>query len=367
MGVYSSAKLYNHISALIRTDGPLTVARYMNEVLNNPTLGYYANNNPIGECRDFITAPEISQMYGELVGAWLIDCWERLGKPDPVALVELGPGRGTFISDFWRVARMVPKFAEAVSIYLVELSPVLRKQQKQRLQSLGGVNRVTWVRKFTEVPDIPFLLVANEFFDALPVHQFVRSRGRWRERLIDVDPDEDNKFCYVIGPYTPTTSLVAPDVNVAGNSLEISPAGILLAETIGEKLCLVPGAALIVDFGQKSPSLTFQAVMSHSTCDPLTNVGEADLSCAVDFAALGSAAIRAGASIHGPVSQGALLRSLGIEERARALMKDVDEDTARLVVQAKERLTGQSFMGQLFQALAISSQSLASVEGFNVP
>ena len=163
MVVHNSDKLSDHISALIRADGPLTVARYMNEVLNNPTLGYYANNNPIGELGDFVTAPEISQMYGELVGAWLIDCWERLGKPDPVVLVELGPGRGTFISDFWRVARMVPKFAEAVSIYLVEISPVLQKQQEQRLRSLGGVNRVTWVRKFTEVPDVPFLLVANEF------------------------------------------------------------------------------------------------------------------------------------------------------------------------------------------------------------
>ena len=365
--MHNSAKLSDHISALIRADGPLTVARYMNEVLNNPTLGYYASNNPIGQAGDFVTAPEISQMYGELVSAWLIDCWERLGKPDPVVLVELGPGRGTFISDLWRVAMMVPKFAAAVTIYLVESSPVLREQQKQRLQSLVGAERLTWVRQFTEIPDVPFLLVANEFFDALPVHQFVRSRGRWRERLVDVDPNEDNKFCYVIGPYTPTISLIAPGVNVMGNSLEICPTGILLAETIGEKLCQVPGAALIVDFGLESSGLTFQAVMSHSTCDPLTNVGEADLSCAVDFGALGSAALRAGARIHGPVSQGTLLRSLGIEERAAALMKNVDDDTARLVVQGKERLTGPSFMGQLFQALAISSQALSSVEGFNGP
>ena len=185
--------------------------------------------------------------------------------------------------------------------------------------------------------------------------------------MVDVDPNGDNKFCYVIGPYTPTISLIAPGVNVMGNSLEICPTGILLAETIGEKLCQVPGAALIVDFGLESSGLTFQAVMSHSTCDPLTNVGEADLSCAVDFGALGSAAIRAGARIHGPVSQGTLLRSLGIEERAAALMKNVDDDTARLVVQGKERLTGPSFMGQLFQALAISSQALSRVEGFNGP
>ena len=143
MVVHNSDKLSDHISALIRADGPLTVARYMSEVLNNPTLGYYANNNPIGELGDFVTAPEISQMYGELVGAWLIDCWERLGKPDPVVLVELGPGRGTFISDFWRVATMVPKFSEAVTIYLVESSPVLREQQKQRLQPLVGGDAVS--------------------------------------------------------------------------------------------------------------------------------------------------------------------------------------------------------------------------------
>jgi NADH dehydrogenase [ubiquinone] 1 alpha subcomplex assembly factor 7 len=366
MAVHSSVKLYDHISALIRADGPLTVASYMSEVLNHPTLGYYANNNPIGESGDFVTAPEISQLYGELVGAWLIDCWERLGEPDPVVLVELGPGRGTFISDFWRVAIMVPKFAKAISIYLVETSPVLREQQKHQFQALGAPDRVMWVKRFTEIPDVPFLLVANEFFDALPVHQFVRSRGRWRERLVDVDPNENSKFCYVIGPHTPATSLIATDIDVVGETLEICPAGILLAETIGEKLCRVLGAALVVDFGLASPSLSFQAVMSHSMCDPLTKVGEADLSCAVDFGALGSAAIRAGARVHGPVSQGALLRSLGIEERAAALMKDADYNTSRLVVQGKERLIEPFFMGQLFQALAITSQALSCVEGFNV-
>ena len=362
-----SAELYDHISAVIRASGPLTIARFMAEVLNHPTLGYYANRNPIGKMGDFITAPEISQMYGELISAWLIDCWEKLGKPDPVSLVELGPGRGTFIADFWRVAQMVPEFSDAVRIYLLEGSPVLRKQQKQRFEMLGCGDKTIWVTEFKEIPDIPFLLFANEFFDALPVHQFVNVNGKWRERLVDVDPNGHKELCYVVAPHTTTMPLLKYASEAAGKTMEMSPAGILLTETISEKLCRVRGAALIVDFGLASPSLSLQAEMSHSTCDPLMNLGLADMSSAVDFGALRRAAVRGGARVYGPVSQGKLLRSLGIEQRSSQLVMSLDHVEARLVIQSKERLTDVAFMGQLFQSIAITSRNLPHVAGFDSP
>ena len=159
--MHSVRNLSDYIAALIRASGPLTVARYMSEALNHPKWGYYARRNPLGSSGDFITAPEISQMFGELVTAWLIDCWEKMGRPDPAIVVELGPGRGTFISDLWRVAQMVPRFSRAINLCLVETSPVLREQQRQKLELMGCSGEVTWVESFDEVPEMPMLLIAN--------------------------------------------------------------------------------------------------------------------------------------------------------------------------------------------------------------
>ena len=360
----SSANLSSYIATLIRARGPLTVARYMSESLNHPAWGYYARRNPLGRGGDFITAPEISQMFGELVTAWLIDCWTKMGQPDPVIIVELGPGRGTFISDFWRVAQMVPDFSRAINICLVETSPVLRDEQRKLVKSLGCANEVKWVESLNEVPEMPLLLIANEFFDALPVHQYIRFRGHWRERLGDINPNTGRGFCYVINSQTIPIPAMEEEEYALTDTLEVCPAGVFLAKEIGERLRRLPGASLIIDYKSDLPGLSLQGVRSHSSVDPLANPGESDLSCSVDFRALSRAAGEAGARVHGPISQGKFLSALGIEQRAAALIKDSSQETAQVVLQSKKRLIEPAFMGHSFGALAITSPEIRLVEGF---
>ena len=364
--MHSVRNLSDYIAALIRASGPLTVARYMSEALNHPKWGYYARRNPLGSSGDFITAPEISQMFGELVTAWLIDCWEKMGRPDPAIGGELGPGRGTFISDLWRVAQMVPRFSRAINLCLVETSPVLREQQRQKLELMGCSGEVTWVESFDEVPEMPMLLIANEFFDALPVHQYIRFRGNWRERLVDIDPKTDQGFCYILNSQITSIPSMGVDERCVVDALEVCPIGVLLARGIGERLRRFSGAALIIDYASAHPGLSFQAVRAHSSVNPLISPGESDLSCAVDFKVLGQAAGVAGARVHGPVPQGSFLRSLGIEQRTATLIKEANPEMACAVSQSKNRLIGPEFMGQLFNALAISSPDIPLVEGFDI-
>ena len=364
--MHSASNLADYIAALIRTGGPLTVARYMSESLNHPKWGYYARRNPLGSSGDFITAPEISQMFGELIAAWLIDCWDKMGQPNPVTVAELGPGRGTFISDLWRVAQMVPSFSRAINFCLVETSPMLRDQQRKKLELLGCSGEVRWVESFEEVPEIPLLIIANEFFDALPVHQYIRLRGSWRERLVDIDPKTDHGFCYVANSKVTSTPWMEADEFGLPDALEVCPMGLLLARAIGERLGQLPGAALIIDYKSSHPGFSLQAVRAHSSANPLINPGESDLSCAVDFRALIRAASGAGARVHGPVPQGRFLDSLGIEQRAAALVKEASQEVGRAVLASKNRLVEPAFMGELFNVIAITSQDIPLVEGFDI-
>ena len=212
-------------------------------------------------------------MIGELVTAWLIDCWEKMGRPDPAIVVELGPGRGTFISDLWRVAQMVPRFSRAINLCLVETSPVLREQQRQKLELMGCSGEVTWVESFDEVPEMPMLLIANEFFDALPVHQYIRFRGNWRERLVDIDPKTDQGFCYILNSQITSIPSMGVDERCVVDALEVCPIGVLLARGIGERLRRFSGAALIIDYASTHPGLSFQAVRAHSSVNPLISPG----------------------------------------------------------------------------------------------
>lgn len=359
--------LASQIRRLIKIGGPLTVAHYMNEALHNPSLGYYKKRKPFGKNGDFITAPEISQMFGEMIGAWCLDCWQKLGSPNPILLVELGPGRGTLLSDLWRVTSVSKEFRDAVQICLIEKSPTLKTLQQHQLSLLDSPPSPVWYENLSEVPDGTILMVANEFFDALPVHQFVSGDAGWRERMVDCDPDDPDRFRYVIAPNpTPATSYLSESSDV-GEEVEISPMGLTIALEVATRISKCRGAALIVDFSSKGAGFSLQAVREHQYHDPLVAPGEADLACAVNFEQLSSLATKSGVSVHGPLGQGEFLRSLGIDRRAENLMKNTGFDRTNStndINSQLRRLTEPHLMGELFKVLAITSNELRNLPGF---
>jgi SAM-dependent MidA family methyltransferase len=323
----------------------------MAHCLTDPEHGYYATRDPFGAAGDFITAPEVSQMFGEIVGAWLIEMWERCGAPSPVRLVELGPGRGTLMADVLRVAARVPTFIRAASIHLVETSPVLRQRQAETLQTAGV--EPTWHAAIAEVPAGPLLLVANEFFDALPVRQFVRL-DVWRERAVGVDAR--GRLGFGIGPGVLESG---PDAR-QGSILEIRPAAEALVAEISQRIVAHGSAALIIDYGhdETAPGETLQAMQGHAFCDPLAEPGEADITAHVDFGALAAEARRAGAAAHGPMSQGEFLTALGLVERAGRLGANADGSVREALRAAVDRLAGADEMGALFKVLALTRPGL---------
>jgi len=233
----------------IRQAGPLTLAQYMAEALGHPEHGYYRTRDPFGAAGDFTTAPEISQMFGELLGLWCLEMWQALGTPDAVSLVELGPGRGTLLADALRAARLRPAFRAAVTVHLVETSESLRARQATTLaQAEPGVAPV-WHESLATVPDGPMLLLANELFDALPIHQFVRAEEGWRERVVAL-ADDGESLCFGLAPPGPALALLGEAQRVApiGAIAEVSPAAIALAAEIARR-AVAGGAALVIDYG----------------------------------------------------------------------------------------------------------------------
>lgn len=361
------------LRARIAVEGPLTVAAFMAEALAHPQHGYYMRRDPFGRAGDFTTAPEISQTFGELLGLWCADLWQRAGAPTPVRLVELGPGRGTLLADAWRAVGVLPAFREAARLHLVEISPALRAVQRATLAA-AGVPEPAWHDALADVPDGPVLLIANELFDALPVHQFLRTEAGWRERLVDADTgdesDEDEGgFRFVLARQgAPLAALIPEAVRSApvGSIAEVSPAAISLAAEIGGRVAAQGGAALIVDYGpaESGPGDTLQAVRRHRRHDPLADPGEADLTAHVDFATLARAAGEAGARIHGPAPQGAFLRRLGIEARLQALLRRATPAQAADIALGVRRLIAPEEMGTLFKVLAATHPAWPAPAGF---
>jgi NADH dehydrogenase [ubiquinone] 1 alpha subcomplex assembly factor 7 len=353
--------LGREIAELIAQEGPISVARYMGLALSHPRHGYYRRRDPFGAAGDFVTAPEISQMFGELIGLWAADCWSLMGRPERLRLVELGPGRGTLMADALRAANLVPEFRAALSVHLVETSGTLRERQDQTLAPLKVP--IDWHDRFDEVPQGPLILIANEFFDALPIRQYVRAPTGWHERLIGLDAKGALAFG-LAGEADRSLDLAAP----VGAVLEISPEGIALAGALARRLAADGGAALIIDYGHARHGFadTLQAVRGHGFADPLADPGEADLTAHVDFAALGDAARKEGAGLHGPVRQGGFLRALGIAARARKLKDRATPAQAAGVDAALARLTGdgKSEMGALFKAMAIGDPRIGGLAGF---
>lgn len=340
-------------------EGGITIAAYM-EIALAGTGGYYRNTDPLGEGGDFITAPEVSQMFGELIGLWCVDTWQRLGSPDAFHLVEIGPGRGTLMQDALRAARVSPHFLAAKKLHLVEINAALKKVQAERLGEHGPV----WHQSLGDVPAGPILLVANELFDALPIHQFVMTESGWRERMVVARNDA---LAFALGAPGPARALLRPAHLGArpGEIAEVSPASIALADAIARRVAARGGAALFIDYGPAESGLgdSFQALRRHRFHDPLATPGEADLTAHVDFAALATVARQAGTRTFGPVTQGDFLRSLGLELRTDMLVAKADAATAEILRRQCRRLIAPDEMGRLFKVLAVAGPEIRELAG----
>lgn len=349
--------LKNHLLRQIAVDGPLSVASYMQTCLLHPELGYYTTRDPIGRGGDFITAPEVSQMFGELIGLCLAQAWVDQGG-GPCILAELGPGRGTLMADILRATRTVPNFAPAV--HLVELSETLRDIQAI---TLTGVD-ITWHRDVTTLPEAPLYFVANEFFDALPIRQFLRQGDGWVERLIGA---KDGQLQFGLGAPMPVDTL-AHRLNDTeqGDMVEVCASAAPMISELSNRIARHGGAGLIVDYGDwGAVGDTFQAVKDHAPCDPLHAPGSADLTAHVDFEAL---AAHSACTVTSMIIQGAFLHQLGIGPRAQALAERLDDegDTEGLTqhLAAYRRLTDPSEMGNLFKAIALHPEGAPPPPGF---
>lgn len=342
----------------IAATGPVTIADYMAECLLHPDHGYYSTRDPFGAGGDFITAPEISQMFGELIGLFLAQCWLDQGRPARFTLAEPGPGRGTLMADILRATRAVPGFADAAQVHLVEASPTLRQIQRERL---AGTD-VTWADSLNSLPEgQPLYLVANEFLDALPIRQFQRDPNGWRECQV---AEQDGAL--TLGLSTPAP-LAALDHRLAdtkpGDLVEFCPALPSIVQTITARIGAWGGVALFIDYGDwRSLGDTLQALRAHQPEDPLVNPGQADLTAHVDFEAL---VVAAHGVNHSPMTpQGVFLERLGITARAQALAKKLSGPALDSHIAAHRRLTHPEEMGTLFKALALYPNDAPLPPGF---
>ena len=346
------------LAARIRSGGPLTLADYMAECLLHPAHGYYATRDPLGAAGDFTTAPEISQVFGELLGLCLAQSWLDQGAPSPFVLAEPGPGRGTLMADIWRATRGVPGFHAGAQVHLVEASPTLRAVQTDRLAGLP----VTWADTLDDLPQAPLWLIANEFFDALPIRQFQRTGEGWRERVVGL---QDERLTLGLTPPAPRPDLADRLADTAeGDVVETRPAAVPAMQAIAGRIAAHGGAALIIDYGDwGSRGDTFQAVQDHRRADPLAQPGRADLTAHVDFRALARAARPLA---HGAlIPQGVLLARLGLGPRSQRLAEGLSGAALENHLSGTRRLTDPGEMGNLFKALALVPTQAPLPPGFD--
>ena len=332
----------------IAANGPISLADYMAECLLHPDLGYYSTRDPLGAAGDFTTAPEVSQMFGELIGLSLAQSWLDQGSPARFTLAELGPGRGTLMADLLRATRAVPGFAEAAQILLVEASPALRKVQADTL----AAHKPRWSDTVHDLPDQPLFLIANEFFDALPIRQFQRDGDGWRERLVGA---KGSDLTFGIGAAAPQPALQHRLSDTAdGDLVEICDAATPIIQAIADRIAAHGGAALIIDYGDwRSLGDTLQALRQHEFTDPLADPGQADLTAHVDFEALTGAVNSTGCAFTRLTPQGVFLERLGITTRAQALAGMLSGSALNQLITAHRRLTHPEEMGNLFKTLGL--------------
>lgn len=355
--------LARKIARAIEMDGPMPIGTFMTMALHDPQYGFYATRRSIGAAGAFITAPEISQMFGELVGLWCAQVWQDQGRARRARLVEPGPGRGTLMKDALRALRRVPAFLESLEITLVEASPALESMQRDLLGD--SPLPIAWVRQWKEVPDdAPLFVIANEFLDALPIRQHVKTERGWCERMVVLDAAGALAFALAPVP-SPLAVPARRGAAALGAVYEFSPAAEGLGEEIGRAIARRGGAALFIDYGHEGTAFgdTLQAVSRHKPAEILAAPGETDISAHVDFAAIASAAERSGAKAHGPVKQGLFLRAIGIAERASRLAASNPAGEAE-ITQALARLTDEKEMGGLFKALALTRPDAPKPPGF---
>ncbi|MEL7099320.1 MAG: SAM-dependent methyltransferase [Pseudomonadota bacterium] len=342
------------LKARIAQTGPMTVAEYMAEALLHPAHGYYTTRDPLGA--DFTTAPEISQMFGELIGLTLAQTWLDQGQPAPFTLAELGPGRGTLMADALRAAARVPGFVEASRVHLVEASPTLRAVQAKTL----AAHAAHWHDTADQLPDRPLFAIANEFFDALPIRQFLRDGSRWRERVIGLSGDA---LHFGLAQAQPQPALAHRLEDTAeGDLVEDCPSAAPIVQALATRIAAKGGAALIIDYGDwRSLGDTLQAVRANTKVDPLDTPGTADLTAHVDFEALARAA--APATHSRLIPQGVFLERLGITARAQALATRLTGSAQEAHIAAHRRLTHPDEMGNLFKVLALHPPGTAPPPG----
>lgn len=348
--------LLDRLKAQIAQDGPIGVPEFFTRCLHDPRDGYYAMRPDLGAGGDFITAPLVSQMFGELIGLWAIETWTRMGRPASFRLVEMGPGDGTLMSDLLRAGKLEPDFLAAAEVWLVEVSAPLRARQ---MAKLGDGPR--WVGRLDEVPAGPMILVANELLDCLPARQFVRTKGGWAERVIGLAQNGELAFGLRGLGQAEVTPIPAPStIEGEGSIWESSPAQAALASDIAHRLATDGGAALLIDYGRAQPEAgdTLQAIQGHQKVDPLKTAGQADLTVWADFPSVVAAARETGAKAGPIITQAEFLTALGIEARAQALAS-ARPDRAEQVARQLDRLIGQAQMGALFKVACLTAPDLS--------
>lgn len=357
--------LEKEIRRLIAVGGPMPIARYMSLCLTHPQYGYYVTRDPFGAGGDFTTAPEVSQIFGELLGLWALSVWRMLGEPEAIRLIELGPGRGTMMRDALRAAKVLPAFRQALSVHMVEISPTLEQVQRSTLADTEVP--LSWHRHLLDVPEGPCIILGNEYLDALPVHQVVKQSDGWHERVIGLNAN--GEFALGLAPdplpqfdrFMPRKIKEAPLGSIFEWRNDIDAFDI--ARRVREN-----GTALFIDYGHVESDVgeTLQSVNEHAFSDPLSAPGLADITAHVDFFIFGQAAESMGAAVRGPVTQAKFLRELGIDARAEALRRNATAEQAAAITSAVARLTesGRTGMGDLFKVIAICDPKLGPLPGF---
>lgn len=352
--------LARELRQLIAIEGPMPFEKYMALCLGHPRFGYYMTRDPFGVNGDFTTAPEISQMFGELVGLWVADVWQSMGSPQSFNLVELGPGRGTLMKDVLRSLKVVKGCLQAAHVHLVEMSTVLQLIQIETLKDYP----IAWHNSIETLPEgVPSIIIANEFFDALPVRQYIRVKDYWHERTVAVDPHGALYMSYVPAPET-----IIEKSGKDGDILEVAPQAVSCMATLAQRIHTDGGAFLCFDYGYVSGvnGDTVQALKAHQPIDVLACPGQADVTAHVNFSALKVAAQRFGCAVHGPITQGDFLDNLGINIRAAMLKKRATSEQAHAIDLAVERFLDRDDkgMGQLFKVLAVCHPALNEIVGF---
>ncbi|TRY84470.1 hypothetical protein DNTS_035824, partial [Danionella cerebrum] len=372
----SHISMLKHLTLKIKTTGPISVCEYMRDALTNPFLGYYVKNDPIGESGDFVTSPEMSQIFGELLGVWCISEWMAAGKSRVLQLVELGPGRGSLACDVLRVfSQLNPVLGETnVSVHLVEVSPKLTEVQVERLTGnqahicddrpfyLSGTTLsgfpIYWYRRLEDVPKGFSLYLAHEFFDALPIYKFERTEEGWREVLIDIDPDDHKKLRFVLSNGKTIASVLLTEKDESRQHVEVSPEAGIIVQKLGRRIAADGGAALIGDYGHDGTKTdTFRAFKDHKLHDVLEEPGMADLTADVDFSYL-----RKSAGNHvtcmGPITQQSFLKNMGIDFRMQVLLRNCTDDSTRTqLIHSYDMLMNPEKMGHRFQFFTVLNTS----------